>query len=634
RETIKANEKEILKKAIPIYIYSYLGEKSADLEEPQKTRLRYFMQPPDLSNLALLIKIYQKEIMNTLHNIFLKSWPEEDQHAITEMFIKKVVEEFSDTLVSHAKKLFDRVSTYRKRIRELHQKSDTETLTIDEKNELRALSNGIDHYTKESQENYILTYLTKDGFFPGYALQREGVLAQCIDPFIEIGRPNAIAVRELTPSSLVYANKNVFKIGKINFRQIRESEGRTGYFEGMVYEKELDRLIDKKSLSVEGGELTRIGIESCPLIEVELYNQDEIDDRKMDRRRIGFNIYGVTLDDHHGGYDGEIKSKSFRYLINQKLRLVNLGPTRIFRENINAWGFPICPVCGAVRDPFQSDAEKEKFADDHQRLCGIQAVQQAAIHVEFRSETLRIGPYDSITEAINVMEGICIGAGEVLDMGESELGSFIFTDDNGRHWPIYFDPVPGGSGFIPQIMNYWQSVLEAANEKLVGCPQKCEKACYSCMMHFRNQQFHPQLNRFIAEQCLTDLLGNLKKKTDIPPKFIDHQTEAGESDPEDQFMQIIRNYSFPIPESQYQVNLTDGSYSVADFAYPDKKVLIYVDGMSKKIHGNPEQMKKDKLKRAKLKMMGYLVIEITAVSLNDKKVVDGFLSELAVYLEN
>lgn len=632
RELAKNQDKEILEQAIPAFVHSYLGEKVQDPDDPQKTRLRYFPHPPDLAGIAALVQSHQSEIIKAMHDIFLSSWPDEDKDAITENFLKQVIVQFSDNLIDHAQTLYRRVSAYRNRVIHLNRKSETETLTIDEKKELRALSNGIDHYTWQNQDNYSLTYLTKDGFFPGYALQREGVLAQCIDPFIEIRRPGAVAVRELTPSSFVYANKKVFKIGKISFRQIRDSEGRTGYFENMIYERELDRVIDRESLALEGGDITRIPVESCPLIEIEMYNQDEIDDREMFRRRIGFNIYGVALDDHHGGFDGEINAKSYRYLINQKLRLVNLGPTRIFRENINAWGFPICPVCGAVRDPFQSDAEIEKFKEDHKKSCGIQTTSQVAIHVEFRSETLRIGPYESMAQAINVMEGICIGAGQVLDMGESELGGFIFTDDAGGHWPVYYDPVPGGTGFIPQIMKHWQAVLEAANEKLIGCPDKCKEACYSCMMHFRNQQYHPDLNRFTAEQCLTDLLGKLTQKTEIPARFINHQTPAGESTAEDRFMQIIKSHSFPIPETQYKISLTDGSYSVADFAYPEKNVLIYIDGMHPELHGNPEQRHRDKIKRAKLKMMNYLVLEITAASLNDKAIVAGFLSELAVYL--
>jgi len=113
-------------------------------------------------------------------------------------------------------------------------------------------------------------------------------------------------------------------------------------------------------------------------------------------------------------------------------------------------------------------------------------------------------------------------------------------------------------------MNHWQAVLEAANEKLIDCPQKCKEACYSSMLHFRNQQFHPELNRFTAEQCLTDLLGELTKKTDIPPKFIDYQSENTDSSAEDKFLEILKQRFFPVPETQYKVNLTDDSYSVAD----------------------------------------------------------------------
>ena len=78
--------------------------------------------------------------------------------------------------------------------------------------------------------------------------------------------------------------------------------------------------------------------------------------------------------------------------------------------------------------------------------------------------------------------------------------------------------------------------------------------------------------------------------------------------------------------------LTDGTGTVADFAYPDERLLIYIDGMSEKIHGNPAQQTKDVILRAKLRSGGYQVVEITAVSLNDRTAIAAKLSEIAVYL--
>ena len=295
-------------------------------------------------------------------------------------------------------------------------------------------------------------------------------------------------------------------------------------------------------------------------------------------------------------------------------------------------GYPMCPVCGAVRDPFMSDAEIERFVESHKKSCSINNIKRVALKAELRSETLKIGPYDGHDQAVNVFEGIRLGAGEVLDMGKTEVEGFIETDNNEKHWIVFYDPIPGGSGFIPQIIKYWSPIIESGIGLVTNCPRKCEEACYSCLMHFRNQQFHRELNRFTAEAMLTDLLGELTKSMDIPPKFINKEPEPGESDAEDKFIDILKESSFPLPEGQFRVDFNDGGYTVADFAYPDKRVLIYIDGMSEKIHGKPDQIRKDNIIRAKLRMIGFHVMDITSVSLNDETAVNSFLAELGVYL--
>jgi hypothetical protein len=102
-------------------------------------------------------------------------------------------------------------------------------------------------------------------------------------------------------------------------------------------------------------------------------------------------------------------------------------------------------------------------------------------------------------------------------------------------------------------------------------------------------------------------------------------------------LDLLIKYGFPSPTHlQYKVSLGT-AYAHADLAYvnesKDKTVLIFIDGMSKKIHGNEEQRRKDKLIRTKIKMEGYKVIETTAQALNDKIALVDFLNELALYLE-
>jgi very-short-patch-repair endonuclease len=86
------------------------------------------------------------------------------------------------------------------------------------------------------------------------------------------------------------------------------------------------------------------------------------------------------------------------------------------------------------------------------------------------------------------------------------------------------------------------------------------------------------------------------------------------------------------PVQQFSVSLAGGDYTVADWAFPDQRLLIFIDGMSVAIHGNPQQQKKDKLKRAKAKMAGWHVVEMTAQELDDDASMSARFEEISVYL--
>lgn len=634
REFASASDKETLARAFPSYVYAYLGEKTTNVDPDDVERLEFFERPCQFPELQSLITRHKSGISNMLKAVFQATWSKEDRDAVDDDLLTQSVESYSATLQLHSSRLFERIRAFRDRIRTLNRKSDQFTLTRDEEKELRVLSNAVRRFTQESRDNYSLTYLTQDGFFPGYALTREGVLAQCIDPFLEIRRPVTVAIRELTPANHVYADRKVFRTSKINYRQMRSDgrgENRDSYLVTLCYDPALDKVSSGLGNETEGGETRPVQIESALLVETELYELEKIDDRKMTRRRIGFNLYGVAVTDHHGGEEGQVGDKTYRYLVNQQLMLVNIGPSKLVAAGLDKIGYPMCPACGAVRDPFQT-AEIEKFREKHRQSCNVHDIKRVALHVTFRSDTLQIGPYGSSDEAINVLEGIRIGASEVLDMGEVEIEGFVVNDTTQRHWIVFYDPVPGGSGFIPQIMKYWQPIVESGVSRLSECAHKCEEACYSCMLHFRNQQHHKQLNRFKAELWLQELLGSLNRTIVIPPSYLSSDIEEGESGAEDKCIRILRERKFPLPENQHRVDLGDGSFTVADYAYVSQRVLIYVDGMGESLHGNPEQQRRDRVTRAKLRMMGYKVIEITAVSLNDSSAIDACLEELAVYL--
>ena len=69
------------------------------------------------------------------------------------------------------------------------------------------------------------------------------------------------------------------------------------------------------------------------------------------------------------------------------------------------------------------------------------------------------------------------------------------------------------------------------------------------------------------------------------------------------------------------------------YYFPNKKIIVVIDGLSTKIHGNPKQRRRDMLQRAKARAKGYQVLEMSAQSLKDDIYLQGKLNELAIYLD-
>src|SRR4029077_19620292 len=57
--------------------------------------------------------------------------------------------------------------------------------------------------------------------------------------------------------------------------------------------------------------------------------------------------------------------------------------------------------------------------------------------------------------------------------------------------------------------------------------------------------------------------------------------------------------------------------TVPDFAYVDDEVAVYLDGLSKNIHGNVQRQRADAIIRDQLENIGWKVVAIAATHLDD-----------------
>lgn len=623
---LKRSEKinEILNMTFPLYIKNYIS-----YIDEERNCVVFKDKAESQDKFKKLISDHFDELVGYAANTFLKSWPVEDAKEINIEFLRDVIKEMGESLENHIKELHLELRTYKVLLNEL---KNLDHLNSAEHKKRDALEHARNSYLHDNQENYTLSYLTKDGYFPGYAMGRTSVLAQCAEPFIEITRPSAIAIRELTPANSLYANREIFKVKQLNFYKLREKSPDFKVEllrKNMVLNTNNNSIMEHGSITSEGGKNNYIDFGSFEMIDVTLEQVNKIDDIKESRKQVGFKICGILQSNHKGGEEYRINSLTLTKLRNCKVRLINLGLSSSSRI-----GFPICPVCGAVRNPGASDTELANFADAHtSNKCNVKNPEElwSALHSDIASDVLAIGEFDNEAAAVNFMEALKLGAYEELDMHEGDIDGVIEYKPNNKFRIIFYDPMPGGSGFLEQFLENYKKIAAGADKILNSC--NCEDACYKCLLHFRNQQYHKMLNRAEAIELVKSFIVSPEFKNVIPAS-IGEQAEhsGGDSAAEDKFIKLLHEHKFPIPNnSQFKVDLGNLSYTVADYAYQtdNKPVLIYIDGLSNRLHGNPEIKQRDGKIRSKAKMLGYKVVEVPAQALTDEEYFSMILQEIA-----
>jgi hypothetical protein len=625
----------VLARVFPQYIWAYFGAK-------EEERMRYLPPGrPDYSDLRQVLREHEGDLLGVLEGTFTTQWPVEDQDAVDRATLKALLRGMPDELERVVGLLLAEINQYLGIIAGFTQRTQRrEVLTPEEERRKRNYEYSLRRRWEENLDNYSLGYLARQGLFPGYALVKESVRAQCARPTLDVSRYPSAALRELTPANRIYANREQFKVRSLELYRMSTGQTRRdsqAQVEELLYDPGHNRVTLPHGPSLEGGQHSPVEFRAVRLIDVELEGLGRISDQQEYRFRVGFNEFALLLREHHGGHQGHVGVVPYQWLQGARLRLVNLGtrqkglasPQR--DSHIPSIGFPICPVCGETRSPFASPTEITHFMEFHERTCNRRP-DWYSLFADIFSDVLCVGPFSEDDYATNAMEAVRLGARQVLDMGDQELESTLLTDGDGRKVMALYDPTPGGTGFLPLFMTHWESIVLRARQALSACT--CQKACYSCLLNYRNQQHHGVLDRHRALNSLEECYGSYSMAHEVPAVYGERTTDDGYNDSpfEDTFLRILGERNFPMPEQQYVVDLGNGQTTLVDFAYPDQRVLIYIDGLSTRIHGNPDQQRQDRIIRVRARALGWSVLEIGAQDLGDETMLEAHMQLLAMEL--
>ena len=213
-----------------------------------------------------------------------------------------------------------------------------------------------------------------------------------------------------------------------------------------------------------------------------------------------------------------------------ELFICNKGPNSDFP------GFIICPACGRALDPDNpgSHTYPASVPPFWGKNAGPRAGDtcpntndfhnQVILGHQFFSEVVLLGvdlpdaldaPFQSSSgKAVWYSFGMLIANAAAIilqiDPGELKVGARAVRRGLGHrlHGEVFlYDNVPGGAGYARAIEQNLEAILRKALELGEACPNpECQGACYHCMFDYRNQMFHPLLDRELGAALLRFVL--------------------------------------------------------------------------------------------------------------------------------
>ncbi|MEI6778901.1 MAG: helicase-related protein, partial [Chloroflexales bacterium] len=343
---------------------------------------------------------------------------------------------------------------------------------------------------------------------------------------------------------------------------------------------------------------------------------DEEDRYAVSNRVVGYPQWGAGVVGRWSAGPGW----GLRLSAEEEVRWVNEGPPpgpaeRAGRAYLteDAAGYRLCPSCGRILQPpaptettkggrrQTRPAAHERDAFGHGPGCpeAGRPPKPVALVTATRAEVLRVlAPVpDDMDEGDLMCWGLSLGYALRLGMRHRYMldGPEIEFLVEGP-WPVvqagrtfrqmalsFIDPSVGGSGYLRRIAEELHLVALRAIEHLDH--PTCTRACYRCLKSYENQRYHDQLSwpRIIADlYALADAAPVVRPREhgdiDDPGPWLEAYAAGVGSPLELRFLRLFETYGFH-PQTQVPVSPDGGSaISVADFAVPERRMAIYVDG--------------------------------------------------------
>lgn len=605
--------------------------------------------PLKVDNLSAVIHRHRAGLITAVLTAFSQGWPKADADVVSAERVEAIVDGLPDALQTVIGRLFQRLQWALGQLERLRKVAEAKGSMDPDEEALRSRCERLvkklkgDAKRRANQAEGVddtNTYgvLAAEGFLPGYGLDTGAVSITHIAPRFgsdisdwELRRNSALAVREYVPGNLIYANAHKFV--PRTFHLIPE--------EPIVFAVDLANEsiqetggLAHATANAQTGSIGSTSIFGVQVCDVDAPHQSYISDDEDYRFQLPVAVFGQDQGRHSGGLVYEWGTAALHLKHGLHMRLVNVGAASQVKTR-GELGYPVCLVCGQSRSPMSTQKELDSFNEHHIERCG-RPIQKIAFYAEAVADALVLPDCPSKEVAYSVMESLRQGAAEVMDMEISDLQVQVFGKPGTEKYDaLLYDPMPGGSGLLEQMITHWPAVIQRTLSLVEDCPSACETSCVDCLQHFRNSFYHAELNRHTAQTFLREWGDSVRFSHEIPAVLPDDtQTQKPGNPPEQQLVAMLKAAGLMSFETEKPIPLSGGITTRPDvyFHAPNDQyegVCVYLDGMSEHLHGNAQTAAKDRQIRDELLNTDYEVVAIQYQELYDKTVMRTHMRRIA-----
>lgn len=602
-------------------------------------------------------------------------------------------------LVNDRKSIRADIRSLRARIRKLEEGPEDEA-SKEEKRELIRERNILQAVARELVKHNTYQFFTDEGLIPNYAFPEEGVKLRSVilrrgglqgsdapqegandeEPIIlEYERPAVAALSEFAPENEFYAGGRHVTVERIDTRTSEVSHASAverwrlcpscAYCENLEHEKGDDAVCPKCghpgwSDAGQCHEMLRLRL----VHSVTPDSRSRIMDEKDDREPLYYTRHiAVDFEPSNVGEAYAIKDRGIsfgcEYIASATFREINFGrrdeegeQTEFAGRQMPRKGFRICKSCGTV--------QSSNARPSHTYSCSAARSDHAIINSlylyrEFDSEAIRmLVPFAEVLgsdeRSISFMAAVELGLreqfhGRVDHIRAMTCENALAGREDGYRYMMIYDTVPGGTGYLKNLMVKPQNMLDVLQSALDAlkacvCNQDPDRdGCYRCVYTYRRGRDTQHASRSAAVDVLESILEHADSFETVAGGLNEIDTDILlESQLEVRFIEALRRmeinrrkpqirrdivrgkpgYVLKVDGKSYlvepQVDLTDANNvavpSRPDFLIhptrddtPTPPIAVFMDGFEyhRKITSD------DSLKRMALVRAGYLVWSLT-----------------------